>query len=176
MIYRIITHPLEVNSEETFYTFLDSALSLIVGIEFLKMIIIPTSQNVIETLLFAVARTIILEHSSPVVLSVGVLSVTILFIIKKFLITEFREEENTYFSGNTLVTKVNLINKCNLPILKNYKTIGELMKYELERNNQEVQRYSQIRIEDVMLVALKISNNNITKVEVTTIEDEEEIL
>ena len=83
MIYRVATNPLEIQDEEAFYYFLESALSLIVGIEFLKMIIIPTSQNVIETLLFAVARHIILDHGTDVMIF-GTLSILLLFLTLKY--------------------------------------------------------------------------------------------
>lgn len=65
--------------------FLSSALTLVVGIEFVKMLFLHTPESVIEVLLYAVARQVILSHDSAMENLIGVLAVGIIFVIRYFL-------------------------------------------------------------------------------------------
>lgn len=67
---------------------LERALSLVVGVEFVKMLILHTPESVIEVLLYAVARQIILSHDSAMENLIGVLAIAIIFIIKKHLLSD----------------------------------------------------------------------------------------
>jgi phosphate starvation-inducible membrane PsiE len=61
------------------------ALKLVIGIEFVKMLIKHTPESVIEVLLFAIARKLIAGNSTTIELLIGVVAIAILFIIRKFL-------------------------------------------------------------------------------------------
>lgn len=67
---------------------LERALSLVVGVEFVKMLILHTPESVIEVLLYAVARQIILSHDSAMENLIGVLAIATIFIIKKYLLSD----------------------------------------------------------------------------------------
>ena len=47
---------------EFFSTFLSQALSLVVGVEFVKMLCQHSAQTVVEVLMFATARQMVVEH------------------------------------------------------------------------------------------------------------------
>ena len=47
-----------------FQTFLKDIFNLVVGIEFIKMLLKPSAENVIEVFVFLVARYLIIDHSS----------------------------------------------------------------------------------------------------------------
>lgn len=66
--------------------FLHSVLTVVVGLEFVRMLIDMTPANTIEVLIMATARYIIMNHEDPVTLLVGVLCVGGLFAIRRFLI------------------------------------------------------------------------------------------
>ena len=68
--------------------FLANALSLVVGVEFVKMLCRHSAQTVVEVLLFATARQMVVEHMDPVQTLIGVIAIAILFAIRKFLMTE----------------------------------------------------------------------------------------
>ncbi|MEG0330550.1 MAG: transporter [Longicatena sp.] len=83
--------------EQTFSlsALLANVLSLVVGVEFVKMLLLHTPDSVIEVLLYAVARQIIISHDSALENLIGVLAVAIIFIIKKyFLDTIIQKEKN----------------------------------------------------------------------------------
>ena len=63
-----------------FTSFLSQALSLVVGVEFVKMLCRHSAQTVVEVLLFATARQMVVEHLDPVQTLIG--------IIRKYLMTD----------------------------------------------------------------------------------------
>lgn len=65
--------------------FLVSAMNIIVGLEFMKMLILHTPRAVTDVLLFAIARQLVVSHASPVDTLIGVSAVALIFVIKKFL-------------------------------------------------------------------------------------------
>ena len=71
-----------------FTEFLANALSLVVGVEFVKMLCRHSAQTVVEVLMFATARQMVVEHMAPTQTLIGVIAIAILFAIRKFLMTE----------------------------------------------------------------------------------------
>lgn len=69
---------------------LEYSFSLIIGVEFVKMVCKPTAGNVVEVLMFAVTRFLIIEHSATTSLF-GVLSIAVLFATKKYLFCEVND-------------------------------------------------------------------------------------
>lgn len=67
---------------------LESVLTLVVGLEFVKMLILHTPESVIEVLLYAVARQVIISHDSAMENLIGVSAVAIIFIIRKYLLND----------------------------------------------------------------------------------------
>lgn len=66
---------------------LEKALTLVVGVEFVKMLILHTPESVIEVLLYAVARQIIITHTSSALENLfGVLAIAVIFVVKKYLL------------------------------------------------------------------------------------------
>lgn len=68
--------------------FLAGAMNIIVGLEFMKMLVLHTPRAVTDVLLFAIARQLVVSHASPVDTLLGVSAVALIFVIKKFLHTE----------------------------------------------------------------------------------------
>ncbi|UQT49164.1 hypothetical protein M5E87_04150 [Flavonifractor plautii] len=68
--------------------FFADAMTIVVGIEFVKMLMLHTPQAVTDVLLFAIARQLVVNHSSAVDTLLGVAAVALIFVIKKFLHTD----------------------------------------------------------------------------------------
>ena len=73
---------------EFFTSFLSQALSLVVGVEFVKMLCQHSAQTVVEVLMFATARQMVVEHLGSVETLIGVLSIAVLFASRKYLMTD----------------------------------------------------------------------------------------
>lgn len=78
-----------LNMDIDFFTeFLANALSLVVGVEFVKMLCRHSAQTVVEVLLFATARQMVVEHLDPVQTLIGIIGIAILFAVRKYLMTD----------------------------------------------------------------------------------------
>ena len=73
---------------EFFTSFLSQALSLVVGVEFVKMLCQHSALTVVEVLMFATARQMVVEHLGPSETLLGVISIAVLFAIRKYLMTD----------------------------------------------------------------------------------------
>lgn len=73
--------------------FLKTILTLVVGVEFAKMLILHTPDSVLEVLLYAIARQIVIYHDAAFDNLVGVLAVCVIFAIRKYM-SNSNEMEN----------------------------------------------------------------------------------
>ena len=92
------------NMDIDFFTeFLSNALSLVVGVEFIKVLCRHSAQNVVEVLLFATARQMVVEHLQTWQTLVGVAAIAMLFAIRKFLMTGEDDMGNSGKTGKKCV-------------------------------------------------------------------------
>lgn len=75
-------------SPEMLTGYLNRLLSLAVATEFVKMLCRHSASSVIEVLLFATARQMIVEHYSPLDTLLGVAAIAGLFAARKFLLNK----------------------------------------------------------------------------------------
>ena len=66
--------------------FLHNILTIVVGLEFVRMLIDMTPGNTLEVLIMATARHIIMNHEDKWTLLVGIICIAILFATRRFLI------------------------------------------------------------------------------------------
>lgn len=74
-----------LSNEDVFTYFMENAMSLAVGVELIKMLCKHSASTVVEVLLFAIARQIIVSHSSVMNMVAGVLCIVALLATRKFL-------------------------------------------------------------------------------------------
>lgn len=79
-------------SLDAFSKYLSTAFNLVIGIEFIKMLCKHSPETVIEVLLFAIARQLIVEHTSSFENLIGILSIAILFGTRKYLFYKLDEK------------------------------------------------------------------------------------
>lgn len=88
LIMEIAGTSIHTMDTEFFSSFLSQALSLVVGVEFVKMLCQHSAQTVVEVLMFATARQMVVEHLGPSETLLGVISIALLFAIRKYLMTD----------------------------------------------------------------------------------------
>lgn len=74
--------------------FIGSAFQIVIGVEFIKMLCKHTPATVVEVLMFAIARQMVVEHSTPLENLICIAGITILFAIRRFLFTDGDKEGN----------------------------------------------------------------------------------
>lgn len=82
-VYRMITVSEYFSS---IHTFLHNILTIVVGLEFVRMLIDMTPANTLEVLIMATARHIIMNHDNQWTLLIGIVCIAILFATRRFLI------------------------------------------------------------------------------------------
>ncbi len=75
--------------------FLGKAMTLAVGVEFIKMLCKHSPATVIEVLLFAIARQMVVEHADAVETLIGVAAIAVLFAVRRYLFTD-EDRENAH--------------------------------------------------------------------------------
>ena len=97
MLYNFIRIPLLDITPEQFTQFLGNALTLHIGVEFVKMLAKHTAENLLEVLMFAIARQMVVEHLSMTETLIGVIAIAVIFAIRKYLLLKTPEnKEKTY--------------------------------------------------------------------------------
>ena len=71
---------------DTIDNYLHNILTLVVGLEFVRMLLDMTPANTLEVLIVAIARQVILSHNNPWSNVASVLCIAGLFAIRRFLI------------------------------------------------------------------------------------------
>ena len=89
--------------------YMEYAMSLAIGVEFVKMLCTHQPGTIIEVLLFATARQMIVEHLNVYETLVGIGAIAALFTIRKFLFCSFDEADHMICRGSQTVAHANLI-------------------------------------------------------------------
>lgn len=76
-------HRMEVGA---FLEYLDAVFNVVIGIEFMKMLCKPSSANIIEVLVFLIARHMIVQSTTPLEDLLSVVSISILFLFRRFML------------------------------------------------------------------------------------------
>lgn len=74
-----------LDNTDTFKQYLDRIFMIVIGIEFLQMLCRPSSDNVIEVIIFLVARHMIVSNTSPYQDFVSVISIVLLCLVRQYL-------------------------------------------------------------------------------------------
>ena len=65
--------------------FLEQVFTVVIGVEFLKMLCRPNSDNVFETIIFLVARHMIVNDTSPLEDLLSTVSIVLLCLVRRYL-------------------------------------------------------------------------------------------
>ena len=71
---------------DSFVVILDTAITLAIGAELIKMLCKHTPETIIEVLAFALARQLIVGHTTPWENLITVVAIAILFVVRRFLL------------------------------------------------------------------------------------------
>ncbi|NME81814.1 phosphate-starvation-inducible PsiE family protein [Clostridium sp. SM-530-WT-3G] len=157
---------LNPTNTELFNTLLASAFNLVIGIEFIKMLCKHSPDTVIEVLLFAIARKLIVEHTSTIENLIGIISIGILFATRKYLFHNFENvTEKAVYRGSERVKRINLLEHVDIPF-EGHETLEEVILKEVEKRNIKLGTGVCIYYSDFALKIAKMKNHEVTRVEV----------
>ena len=70
-----------------------AVIDVVIGVEFIKMLCKPSSQNIMEVLIFLIARHMIVQKTSALEDLLSVVSIGILFFFRRFMLATKPDKE-----------------------------------------------------------------------------------
>ena len=101
--YKIIITTAPTNTTPVVQAFLGHILTLVIGLELIIMLVKHTATSVIEVLLFAIARKMVIEAKGMQDFLLGIIAIGILFFINK-----------VFDPGRNFVSDINFVNPTTL--------------------------------------------------------------
>ncbi len=144
---------------------LETCFNLIIGVELIRMMYYHTPSTVFEVLLFAIARQIIIDHSSIMGSFVGVCSIAVLFATRKFLFCEFDISDEIILRANMKVKSVNKLLGIDIPHEEN-ETLLDVFLRKCEEYKVETGVGACIYFSDFGLRAAKMHEGKISRIQV----------
>lgn len=155
----------DISKYPNYEDLLTVCFNLIIGVEMIRMLYLHTPMTVFEVLLFAIARQVIIDHSSPINSLLGVVAIAILFATRKFLFVAFDETEKTIFRASQKVRHVNRLIRVNIPY-ENDETLLDVVLRKLKEDDTEIGIGACTYFSDFGLRIAKITDGKITRIEV----------
>lgn len=144
---------------------LETCFNLIIGVELIRMMYHHTPDTVFEVLLFAIARQIIIDHSSIWSSLIGVMAIAVLFGTRKYLFCEFDIKEKSIFRASTKVHAVNKILGIDLPHEPGER-LSDIVYTKFEEYDTETGVGACVYIGEVGLRVEKMKDGKISRIEV----------
>ena len=145
--------------------FLEKVMMLAIGLEFVKMLCKHTPSTVIDVLLFAIARQMIVEHTTTLENLIGIVSLEGLFATRKYLLCHFDEIEKRVYRGSQKTAITNRMARIKIPI-EDGETLAEVVKTTLNREERTVAIGACVWYRDFALRIDRMPGDKITRVEV----------
>lgn len=151
--------------EEYVQGFLNQAMSIAIGVELIKMLTKHTTSTIVEVLLFAIARQIVVNHGSAVDSLLSVLALVALLAARKYLLIHFDDVSSMVVRGSQKVKLVNILAKVDLPG-KEKELLRDFMVRYLEEEDKTVAIGATIYLQDIALRIDNMMADKITRVEI----------
>lgn len=141
------------------------AMSIAIGVEFVKMLCTHQPGTIIEVLLFATARQMIVEHLNVYETLVGIGAIAALFAIRKFLFCSFDEADHMICRGSQTVAHANLITGAKIPEEKT-RILRNIISDKLSEEGKTVAIGACVYYKDCALRVDSMREGMVTRVEV----------
>ncbi|MEW9123989.1 MAG: transporter associated domain-containing protein [Thermotaleaceae bacterium] len=158
----------QTNTFETydvFQKFLGHVLLLVVGVELVIMLVLHTTGSVLEVVLYAIARKMLIYSSSMVDFLLGVAAIASVFAIRKYLFIRetFDERSGQVFSAATPIAEANSIIGLNIP-LELGNTVGGLVSHLSQETSRPVYEGVEYTVASAKIKVIKMNDGLIEKV------------
>lgn len=122
-----------------FQEFLKHSLMLVIGMEFIMMLIAYSDKNIIYLIIFVIARKLLISSDTVVDLLIGVIAIAILFIVKNYILRKKIDVDLAagIFSADTSVHMINEKFHYHIDNL-GFESIGGLVAYLLDQSACEI--------------------------------------
>ncbi len=165
LYYLYIAGPTEMST--TFYNFLDRLLILIIGLELIIMLVRHNDSSVVEVLIFAIAREILIRVNSMWEISLGIVALAGVLAIRKYLLVDTLGDE---YYGYILGAAADLENVNRLMHIKipqeDAETLGGFVALMAKERNKTLKPGCLLRHKSIECEILEMKDGVIEKVRV----------
>lgn len=145
--------------------FLGKVMMLAIGLEFVKMLCKHTPSTVIDVLLFAIARQMIVEHTSAFENLITIVALAGLFATRKYLLCHFDEIEKRVYRGSQKTRITNRMAGIKIPV-EDGATLAEVVSTVLNREERTIAIGACVWYNDFALRIDSMNGEKVTRVEV----------
>lgn len=163
-----------IDTYEVFQKFLGHTLMLVVGVELVAMLIMHTPGSVLEVLLYAIARTMLIYSKSTTDFLIGIAAIAAIFAIRRFLFVcrISKSEDINIFSADTSVHEINRAVGVNIPESIG-NTIGGVIFHISKEACRRVEEGVSFHVADARIKVIKVFGDIIERVAVEEFNDEQ---
>ncbi|SDK06532.1 transporter associated domain-containing protein [Natronincola ferrireducens] len=167
-IVKYLAHIIQTDLTDTynvFKKFLAFTLLLVVGIELVLMLLSHSTSAMLELVLFAIARKMLIYSETMLDLILGTAAIAGVFAIKKYLMTKkpLSERDGHVISAAQSVHDINFTTGLDIPENKG-NTIGGLICHLSEETCTPVEEGSEYEVGNIKIRILKMKDGLIEKV------------
>ena len=145
--------------------FLEKVMLLAIALEFVKMLCNHTPSTVIDVLLFAIARQIVVEHTTTLENLIGIVALAGLFATRKYLLCHFDEIEKRVYRGSQKTAITNRMARIKVPV-EDGETLADVVRTTLNREERTIAIGACVWYSDFALRIDSMHGDKITRVEV----------
>lgn len=166
LILIFTTNP--IDTYEIFQKFLGHVLLLVVGIELVAMLVFHSPSSVIEVLLYALARKLLIGNQGMIDFIIGIVAIAAIFAIRKFLFIENISDgidSRNIFSAATPIKYINELLDIEIPEeLGN--TIGGVISHVAKNSYRSLMVGAEFDILNIKIRILKMKDGVIERISV----------
>lgn len=169
MVLIFNTNP--IDTYDLFQKFLGHVLLMVVGVELVVMLVYHSPSSVIEVLMYAVARKLLIGNEGMFDFILGILAIAAIFAIRRFLFVDdlaYGSSRGYSFAATTSIKAINELLKTDIPD-DLYITIGGYINSYASSEGIQLYKGVEIEISDVKYKVIKIKNGVLQKVSIGTI-------
>lgn len=161
-----------IDTYDIFQKFLGHVLLMVVGVELVVMLVRHTPGSVIEVLLYAIARNMLISNEGMLDFVLGIISIAGIFAIKRFLfVSNIKDNEAiNIFPASVSIEDVNSSIDVKIP-LDIADTVGGLIHHLSKQSCRDIHEGSYFRIADAEMKVMSYSDGVIHRVWVMKYEE-----
>lgn len=144
--------------------FINMGFGLVIGIEFVKMLCKHSPMIIVEVLMFAVARQMIVEHSTPLQNLCSIACIAMLFAIRRFLFFPYDATERMEFPAWESMEKINRVMHVHVPIDKPEDTLYDV--FHKHCTAEKIVKGTCVYFQECALRVTKIMDDEVMQIEV----------
>jgi hypothetical protein len=157
-----------IDTYEVFQRFLGHVLLLVVGVELVSMLVYHSPSSVIEVLLYAIARKLLIGNQGMIDFMIGIIAIAAIFAIRRYLFVKDIDNGNDNghkFSAATSVKAINELLRINIPEELGI-TIGGVVYKLAQASGTQLLEGSEVRVSSIKIRILGIKDGVIEKVSI----------